>query len=41
MSEVFDPDISLVSALWRFIEDGGMSEEFLELRSRVRSHGAL
>jgi hypothetical protein len=36
-----DPDISLVAALWRFIEDGGTAAEFNELRERVRRHGAL
>ncbi|NOG70464.1 hypothetical protein [Roseicella sp. DB1501] len=41
VEETFDPDISLVSALWRFIEDGGSTEEFFELRARVRQHGNL
>ena len=36
-----DPDIGLVAALWRFIENSGSTEEFFELRARVRQHGAL
>jgi hypothetical protein len=36
-----EPDISLVVALWRFIEDSGSTEEFFELRERVRRHGHL
>jgi hypothetical protein len=38
---VFDQDISLVAALWHFIENSGTTEEFCELRSRVREDGAL
>lgn len=41
MTITFDPDISLVAALWRFIEDGGNTAEFSELRERVRCHGTL
>jgi hypothetical protein len=41
MTVAHDPDVSLVAALWRFIEDGGSATEFTELRARVRAHGAL
>lgn len=41
MTTMYDPDISLVATLWRFIEDGGSTEEFFELRERVRLHGEL
>jgi hypothetical protein len=41
MAIIYDPDISLVAALWRFIEDRGSTEEFYELRERVRCHGNL
>ena len=41
MSASHAPDVSLVAALWCFIEDGGNAEEFFELRQRVRAHGAL
>ena len=32
---VYEPDISLVAALWHFIENSGTTEEFFELRTRV------
>jgi hypothetical protein len=38
---VHEPDTSLVAALWRFIENSGSTEQFFELRERVRQHGAL
>jgi hypothetical protein len=38
---VYEPDISLVAALWHFIENSGTTEEFFELRTRVQQHGAL
>lgn len=41
MTTFIEPDISLVAALWRFIEDGGGTAEFFELRERVRAHGDL
>lgn len=41
MTVAHEPDISLVAAPWRFIEDGGSAAEFTELRARVRAHGAL
>ncbi len=41
MTTIHDADISLVAALWRFIEGGGSPAEFLELRERVRLHGGL
>jgi hypothetical protein len=31
-------ETTLVLALWRFIEDGGTTAEFFELRERVRQH---
>lgn len=34
-------DTDLVLALWRFIENSGTTEEFFELRQRVRQHGTL
>jgi hypothetical protein len=33
-------DTSLVAALWRFVENSGTTEEFFELRGRVRQHGS-
>ncbi|GEC36478.1 hypothetical protein JOH52_000819 [Sinorhizobium meliloti] len=41
MNNVIEPDISLVAALWQFIEDRGGAEEYRELRERVRCHGHL
>ncbi len=38
---VYEPDTSLVAALWRFIENSGTTEEFFELRQRVRQHATL
>jgi len=32
-------ETNLVLALWRFIENGGATEEFFALRERVRHHG--
>src|SRR6266536_26578 len=32
---------SLVAALWHFVENSGTTEEFFDLRCRVREHGAL
>ena len=37
----YELNTGLVAALWRFVEDSGTTEEFFELRSRVREHGAL
>jgi hypothetical protein len=34
-------ETDLVLALWRFIENSGTTEEFFDLRERVRQHGAL
>ena len=41
MTNIYEPDISLVAALWRFIENSGSTEEFFELRERVRCHASL
>lgn len=38
---VCEPDTGLVAALWRFVENSGSTEEFFDLRCRVREHGAL
>ena len=38
---VCEPDTGLVAALWHFVENSGTTEEFFELRVRVREHGAL
>jgi hypothetical protein len=34
-------ETNLVLTLWRFIENGGATEEFFALRERVRQHGPL
>lgn len=34
-------ETNLVLALWRFIENSGTTEEFFDLRERVRQHGTL
>lgn len=38
---VCELDTGLVAALWHFVENSGTTQEFFDLRSRVRQHGAV